>query len=185
VTERESAGRFFLAVPLAEPVRSALAAELRERGPLPGRPVPPENWHLTLRFLGDTPEPALRRLREEVASAPLGERFSVRFGEYGAFPRASRATVLWLGLAGDTEPLDRLAQAVEQAVRSAGFPAERRPFKPHLTLSRIRAPEDARGVLDRLPPFPRLMPVEEVVLFRSHLGGGPPRYEAAERFPLD
>lgn len=184
MTDHGSAGRFFLAVPLTQPVRDALDTELRLRGPLPGRAVPPANWHLTLRFLGDASGAALRRVREEVAAAPLGEPFPVRFGEYGAFPRASRATVLWLGIAEGTEPLGRLAGAVEQAVRRAGFPAEGRPFKPHLTLSRIRAPEDARAVLDRLPPFPPVMPVEEVVLFRSRLGGGAPRYEAVARFAL-
>src|SRR5690606_30936563 len=132
-----------------------------------------ESWHLTLRFLGDTPAALLDRQREEVPRAPLGSPFSLRFGGYGAFPRAGRATVLWLGVEEGAEPLRALAGAVEAAARRAGFPPEGRPFRPHLTLSRIRTPEDASSLLAALPPFPREMPVDGVVLFRSHLGRGP------------
>lgn len=178
------AGRLFLAVPLTESVRAALSSEARRAGPLPGRPVLPESWHLTLRFLGDTPADSLDRLRDELKVAPLDPPFSIRFGAYGAFPRANRAAVLWLGVDEGLEPLQTLAAEVEMAVRRAGFPAEGRPFKAHLTLSRLRPPEDVRPVLERLPAFGKSMPVEEVVLFRSHLGRGPARYEPLERFTL-
>lgn len=184
MSEGPDAGRLFLAVPLSEALRRDLAGALRRHGPLPGRPVPPESWHLTLRFLGDTPREALDRLRGEMARASLGGPFALRFGGYGAFPRASRATVLWLGVEAGAEPLGALAEAVEAAVRRAGFSPERRPFRPHLTLSRIRTPENASSLLERLPPFREAMPVEAVVLFRSHLGHGPARYEALERFSL-
>ena len=180
----DQAGRLFLAVPLTDSLRSSLASEVQRLGPLPGRPVPPESWHLTLRFLGDTSAAALARLRDELKRAPLGHPFSIRFGGYGAFPRTSRATVLWVGVAEGLEPLRAVAEAVEAAVRRVGFPAEGRPFKAHLTLSRIREPADLRAPLERLPEFREPMPVEEVVLFRSHLGGGPARYEPVERFAL-
>ena len=67
-------------------------------GTLPGRPVDPDNWHITLRFLGRT-EPVQRDLvladiDEHVAQAP----FTLGFGGLGAFPRPGRATVLWLGI---------------------------------------------------------------------------------------
>lgn len=185
MTRGPDAGRLFLAVPLAEDLRRDLAAALRGHGPLPGRPVPPESWHLTLRFLGDTAWDALERVGEEVGRAPPGPPFGIRFGGYGAFPRASRASVLWLGVGEGAAALAALAESVEAAVARAGFPAERRPFRPHLTLSRLRPPEDATAALARLPPFPAAMPVAEVVLFRSHLGGGPARYEPLRRFSLE
>lgn len=184
MTDDADSARIFLAVPLSDRARGALSAALREHGPLPGKPVPPESWHLTLRFLGDTPAAARERLREEVVRAPLGAPFAIRFGRYGAFPRAARATVLWLGVEEGEEPLRALAAEIEAAARRAGFPAESRPFRPHLTLSRIRTPENASALLDRLPPFPEPMPVSEVVLYRSHLGRGPARYEALESFAL-
>lgn len=185
MTHGESgAGRLFLAVPLTEAIRAGLTAELARAGTLPGRTVAPGSWHLTLRFLGDTPADARDRLRRELQSAAPGRPFSIRFGGYGAFPRPDRATVLWLGVADGLEPLGRLAEAAESAARRAGFLAERRPFRAHLTLSRLRDPADVRPLLRRLPPWDATMPVEEMVLFRSHLGGGPPRYEPVERYPL-
>lgn len=179
------AGRLFLGVPVTDDVRGTLRAHLRDAaGELPGRPVPPGNWHLTLRFLGDTSHDALARLREELEAEELGSRAAVTFGGLGAFPRAARASVLWLGVEEGAEALRALAERVEAAARRAGFPAETRPFTPHLTLSRIQPPRDVRRLLERVPPFPERMPVDAVVLFRSRLGGGPARYEEVERFFL-
>lgn len=179
--------RLFLAVDLPEGVRRALDEHLRASpggGRLPGRPARPESWHLTLRFLGDTAPDACDRLVRELRSAELGHGFTLGFGGLGAFPRPARATVLWLGIAEGEAPLGALAAAVEEAACRAGFPAETRPFAAHLTLSRIRPAEDVRPLVERVPPFPERMEVDEVVLFRSHLGPSGARYEAVERFPL-
>src|SRR5690606_558822 len=119
-----------------------LAAHLAAHQTLPGRVVPPENWHLTLRFLGATPASAAARVVEELEAAPLGAPFEIRLGALGAFPRPARATVLWMGLRAGEGPLGDLAAAVEVAVRRAGIAPEDRPFSPHLTLARLRSPQD-------------------------------------------
>lgn len=77
-----------------------------------------------------------------------------------------------------------IAAVAEEVVRTAGFPAETRPYQAHLTLSRLREPLDVRPYLSSLPPLHTPMPITEVVLFRSHLGSGPPRYEPLVRIPL-
>lgn len=177
------AERLFLAVELAEELRRALQAHLRGHD-LPGRGVQPASWHLTLRFLGDTLPGERARLVDEVRKTPLGAPFTLGFDRAGAFPRPTRAAVLWLGVAEGEAPLRALAAAAGDAAVRAGFPAEPRPFSPHLTLSRIRPPRDVRALLEGLPPFRQAMPVEEAVLFRSRLGAGGARYEALERFPL-
>jgi RNA 2',3'-cyclic 3'-phosphodiesterase len=151
---------------------------------LPGRPVVPENWHLTLRFLGDTLTSRAERLRQELTSRELGPPVATSFGGFGAFPRPPRAAVLWLGFSDGAIELARLAERVETAVRVAGLPTEKRAFRPHLTLSRLRPPRDVGPLLENLPPFPGSLLVREVTLFRSHLGSGPPRYEPLARFPL-
>jgi RNA 2',3'-cyclic 3'-phosphodiesterase len=180
-------GRLFLGVAIPEPIRASLERHLRgalgER-PLPGRPVPPHNWHLTVRFLGDTPAPHWEALRRELDGADLGTRFALRFGGPGAFPRPARASVLWLGIEEGVEPLTRLVAAAEGAARRAGFEPEERPFRAHLTLSRIQPPRDVRELLASIPPAAEGMEVTGLVLFRSHLGAGPPRYEVWERFTL-
>lgn len=183
----ELVGRLFVAVALPDEVRHALAAHLAaalgER-PLPGRPVAPRNWHLTLRFLGKVDETGYDLLLRGLDRAELGPAFRLAFGGLGAFPRPRRATVLWLGIDEGAEELTRLAVTVETAAGDAGFLPEERPFHPHLTLSRIRPHQDVTATIDAVPGFPGRVAVDDVVLFRSHLQAGPPRYEIMERFAL-
>ena len=178
--------RLFLAIPLTDEARHAIVHHLKSHlsHPLPGRPVRPELWHLTLRFLGEVDEPGGDRIVREVDAVERGPRFSVRWGALGAFPRARRANVLWLGVEEGEAEAQRLAAVVEEAVEAAGFPPEDRPFRCHLTLSRIRPDQDVTPVLEAVPPLRVAMPVDRVVLYRSHLGPGGPRYEEVESFPL-
>ena len=179
----KGAGRLFLGVPVTDEVRQALVQQL---GPvsLAGRLVPPDKWHLTLRFLGDTPHAALNRLRETLRASPFPSPFDIEFGALGAFPNAARASVLWVGIVHGSDPLRSLAAEVEAAVRRSGFAAETRPFSSHLTLSRLQPPRDVRPLIESVPALSARMLVNEVVLFRSHLGRGPSRYEALDRFSL-
>lgn len=176
-------GRLFVAVPLPTDTRHALAAVLGERS-LPGRLVPPDNWHLTLRFLGDVDTARYERTVAELDQTNLGEAFRVRLGELGAFPRASRATVLWVGFAHGREQLERLADSVEIALSEAGWPQADRPFRAHLTLSRIRPHQDVQSLIESVPTVDVGWMVDRVVVFRSHLGHGPARYEELAAFEL-
>jgi 2'-5' RNA ligase len=178
--------RLFLAISLTDEARHAIVHHLKTHltHPLPGRPVRPELWHLTLRFLGEVDEVAGDRIMREVDAADRGPAFTLRWGSLGAFPRPRRANVLWLGVDQGEQAAERLAAVVEEAVEAAGFPPEDRPFRCHLTLSRIRPDQDATAVLDAVPPLGLAMPVNRVVLYRSHLGPGGPRYEEVEAFPL-
>jgi 2'-5' RNA ligase len=179
----ERVGRlFFGLVPSTEAV-AALSARL-DGLDLPGAVVPPFNWHLTLRFVGEADQVGYERLLASVSGADLGRPFRLQLGGMGAFARPQRAEVLWIGLAaGEAEVLD-LGAGIEEATQAAGFPAEDRPLHPHLTLSRLRPPADVRPVFGRFEPAPIRWRVEEVVLFRSRLGRGGARYERLEAFPL-
>jgi len=178
--------RLFVAAPLTEEARHRLAHLLREAIPrgLPGRPTPPENWHVTLRFLGMVDPVAADRVTAALDEADLGPGFSVRWSRLGAFPRPRRATVLWLGADRGAEEMAGLAERVESAVERAGFEPEDRPFRSHLTLSRIRPHQDVANLVDGVDPLDVVMAVTEVVLYRSHLGRGGARYERLESFPL-
>lgn len=183
----EDIGRLFVAVPISDEVRYGLDAHLREtldERPLPGKPVAPESWHLTLRFLGKTDQVTYERIQRELHEAALEAPFVAGFGSLGAFPRPARATVLWLEVTRGAAQLERLAATAEEAAQRTGFTPEERPFRAHLTLSRIRPHQDVRVLLERVPPFPLTMPVERVVICRSHLGRGGARYEEMESFDL-
>ncbi|MBT8197061.1 MAG: RNA 2',3'-cyclic phosphodiesterase [Acidimicrobiia bacterium] len=180
-------GRIFVAVAMPDGARHALAHHLETSlGGLsmPGRPAPPDNWHITLRFLGNAEQLAYEKLLGGLDQADLGSRFRLRLGGLGAFPRADRASVLWVGTETGTVELVDLAATVEECVADAGFLAEERPFHPHLTLSRIRPHENVSDLVEDVAPARVAWDVGDVVVYRSHLGGGPARYEELERIPL-
>jgi len=183
----EKAARLFVGVPIPAELQNGLEAYLRtafgER--MPGRAVPPANWHLTLRFLGATDAARHRRVAEELGHIDPPPPFDLTVAGLGAFPRAGRAKVLWIGVGGGADELRALAASAEAAAVRAGFAPEPKPFSPHLTLSRLDPPADLRATIERAPAFTGRMRVDAFVLFRSHLGGGPPRYEQLLRFPLD
>jgi 2'-5' RNA ligase len=167
--------RLFIGVPLTEDARREIATFLPRN--LPGRPVLPENWHFTLRFLGPATTDARDQIVERLEAANCGAPFTVRFCELGAFPNAKRARILWLGIDEGADRLMQLAAIAEGAARSVGFAAENKPFKPHLTLSRIDPPVRVTPLLGSKPRFGTRMTVDSTILYRSHLEGGPARYE--------
>ena len=102
------------------------------------RPVRPEQLHLTLRFLGDTDEGLVPDLRELMASAVEGVGpFRLTFEGVGAFPNERRPRVVWIGLKG-AEPLMGIARRLEEGVVELGWRPERRGFRPHATVARVK-----------------------------------------------
>ena len=172
----DSLGRIFAAVPLPPPVGMALAGSLAPH-PIPGRLAPPENWHITLRFLGRVDQVTYERFLSALEVEGC-EPFRVRLGGIGAFPNPRRATVIWVGVEEGDSGLAALNEITEEAAQRAGLEAEERPFHPHLTLSRVRPPADIRdleGVTVDLG-----WRCDRVVVYRSHTGRGGARYEPLE-----
>jgi RNA 2',3'-cyclic 3'-phosphodiesterase len=177
--------RLFLGVALSDDVRYGLAAFLAAwAGQLPGKPGPPQNWHLTLRFLGSTEPETAERVLAALDEEPLTLPFVLGFAGLGAFPRPRAATVLWLGVDRGTEGLAELAGVCEEVARDAGFDPDERPFHPHVTLSRIRPKEDVADLVDAVPPFPLSQEVDRITLYRSLPGPGGARYQIVDEVPL-
>jgi 2'-5' RNA ligase len=180
--------RAFLAVELGEGARRAVAAAAQRLArEVRGREVRwarPETFHLTLRFLGDVPRADLPRLAAEVAAAVADVApFELRLAALEAFPSPRRPRVVAARVEPEA-PLAELARRVEAAVLRAGLPAEERPFRPHLTLGRVRdraLPDLAAA--GPLPPEP--FRVAEVVLFRSELGSDGAVHTPRERLALE
>ena len=151
---------------------------------LPGRIAPPENWHITLRFLGSVDTVAFERFIGSLSTMDLHPPFPIRLGGLGAFPNQRKATVPWVGVEAGSAELTELAEASEEAARAAGLAPEERPFRPHLTLGRIRPPEDIRKLLESAEPLRLEWFCEAIVVYRSHLGGQNARYEPLETISL-
>ncbi|RCV54884.1 RNA 2',3'-cyclic phosphodiesterase [Marinitenerispora sediminis] len=174
------------ATALDELHRAVAAARGHRAAPRGVRWTPREEWHLTLLFLGEVPDPevpALRaRLAREAAAHPAME---LALRGAGTFPADSeRARVLWAGVEGDTEALTHLAGALHSAAAAHGVPVEPRPYVPHVTLARTRGPHDLSGprdVLADLAGSPWRAGEAELVRSRAD---GRPRYLTVARWPL-
>jgi 2'-5' RNA ligase len=159
-----------------ELLRAALAGDVRW--------VDPDNLHLTVKFLGNVEPDRLPKLAERVGAKLMRESpFEVELAGLGAFPSARAARVVWLGVVAGASPLARLARKADAAAGRLGLPRDRRPYRAHLTLGRLRSP--ARVPLERVvPPEPVSFPVAEVVLFESRLSPSGSTYVPLARLPL-
>lgn len=177
--------RLFVAIEIPDAVKDAVEsafAPWRETFPK-ARWVPRENLHATLKFLGRTwprlTEWVPERLGAAAANVPP---FTARLQGVGSFPSAKRGRALWAGF-DDTDPIGALATAIEEALVDE-FPAEKRPFHPHLTVARSDPPMKLPAGYSDTELESDEWEVDRVVLFQSHLGRPAPRYEPLTRFPL-
>ncbi|MBI4637242.1 MAG: RNA 2',3'-cyclic phosphodiesterase [Candidatus Rokubacteria bacterium] len=138
-----AAVRSFVAVLLDPDTRAALGTAI-ERLRRAGRGVAwvvPDNLHVTLKFLGQVDEARLGEVASALAAAAAGvAAFDFVVQGLGAFPSVDRPRVVWAGAGEGAGALVTLASRVEEALGPLGFAAEARPFSPHVTLGRLRAP---------------------------------------------
>ena len=149
--------------------------------------VEPENLHLTLKFLGEVEEGRIplivKALGEAVSSF---KEFKITLKGVGAFPKVSRPNVIWIGVGDGREKLIELANSVENSLRRVGFPKEKRPYEPHLTIARVKYRSSDLPTLIRKVEgtFIGDVSVREVRLKKSTLTPKGPIYETLESFPL-
>ncbi len=175
--------RLFVALDLPWEVKRSLAAfAINLAG---ARWVPPQNMHLTLRFIGESKGAEAEEIDYALSRIQTRE-FSLVLTGIGWFEKASRVNTLWIGVERN-ELLLRLQAKVETALRRVGLPPERRKFMPHVTLARMDHPVTPRLVefvqahnLYRSPPII----AEHITLFSSHLGGDVPDYTAEMEYTL-
>jgi 2'-5' RNA ligase len=175
--------RLFVALDLPWTLRESLARLARG---LPGaRWVPPENYHLTLRFIGETA--AYQAEEIDLALAALrAPGFALQLSGVGVFHRQDRATVLWAGVARNPQ-LDHLRAKVETALKRIGLESERRRFTPHVSLARVDMVPEAKlaGYVQANNLFRSdAVPVEHFTLFSSQLGKEQAVYTAEVEYEL-
>jgi 2'-5' RNA ligase len=145
----------------------------------------PENIHLTMKFFGNVDQARVASISE--AAARVVKEFSLlefEVGKTGVFPRPSRPQVLWIGVNDSSGALAKLQQRLEDEFALEGFPKENRAFRPHLTIARIRRPQNA----DRLAQIHLAsefsvvaVRFDELILFRSELSSKGSKYTAISR----
>ncbi len=175
--------RLFTGLQIPAPIGFALS--LKRGGLADARWIDPENYHITLRFIGDVD----RQMADEVADAldrlSNSLAFQVRLTHLGAFG-GDKPRALYAGVE-PNEHLSRLQSAQERVLQRLGLPAEGRKFVPHVTLARLRSsnPGDvARFIADGGRFEPLSFPAGQFVLYssRDSVGGGP--YVVEQTYPL-
>ncbi len=182
--------RLFIALPLPAEVEQRLGQLIDEFKPRGSNVkwAKPGNIHLTVKFLGDTDEKLVTKIGEEIDS--VASRFSVIPGvidTLGGFPNLKRPRVIWAGSSLGIESAGKIAKQVDLAMRQLRFDKEKRPFKAHLTLGRVR---QGRPV-DELTPYlsnyklePVVMTLDRLTLFKSTLTPSGPIYDRLHESPL-
>jgi 2'-5' RNA ligase len=188
--------RTFIAIELDEPLRIALRSvqeKLKRQAP-PGsvKWAGSDGIHLTLKFLGDTPQGRVPEIETalHVACAGLGP-FEFNVEGRGCFPDFHRPRVIWVAVSEKSGTLTRLQTAVERTVAPLGWPTEERAFSPHLTLGRVAKGADSRTVAavgqaveKSVVELIGLQPVTAVSLMQSELRPGGAVYSRLLHIPL-
>ena len=180
--------RCFVAVDLGDDLRRSLGAAMAEwrKDPHTGglRWVEPEALHLTLAFLGSVEPDAVGRIGEQVEAVAARHAETARStGRLGAFARPGSARVLWYAV----NDADGALAAIGTDLHGALELAQTEPSRPHITLARARRGSvDLRAWIEAASAAAPVgtLAVRDLHLKRSHLGGGPARYETLASFPL-
>jgi RNA 2',3'-cyclic 3'-phosphodiesterase len=175
--------RIFIAIALPAYIRQTLCS--LQGGVQGARWVDGDNLHLTLCFVGEADDLQVRDLDSELSTI-AAPAFEAAISGLGTFERRKRVHMLWAGI--EASPaLNDLHERVEAAVLRAGFQAEKRKFKAHVTLARFRqgAGPDIGQYLEASNIYASgVFPVEEFSVYRSHLNSDGARYEIVSTYDL-
>lgn len=133
--------RTFVAVLIAEDLKANIAKvqeQVKKLAP-DVKWVTPENFHVTIKFLGNVREDALSQVFSAVnEAAEKLAPFEMSFSGLGVFPNAAKARVVWVGIDQGCDELRRLADVVDKNLARLGYPKEDRAFKAHVTIGRVK-----------------------------------------------
>jgi len=185
--------RVFLAAELSSDLRQKVVELQRQlRDTLPEvNWVLPESIHLTLKFLGYVDAAMVEKLLP--ALEPVGSiqaSLTLAIQGLGVFPHIRRPRILWIGCAGAIPSLVKLVSRIEGALEPLGFPLEKKPYHPHLTLARIKHDNSKvggvlthSGLLEQ-PQALGILRIDRITLFRSDVSSFGAEYTSLGTVPM-
>ncbi len=180
--------RLFTAVDLPDELVSRLAGLVEELRPSARiKWSPPENLHITTKFIGEWPEERLGELKSALAGLPSSGPFRVEIRGVGFFPNPHHPRVFWAAVH-EPAALSGLARETEDALAPLGIPKEARPFSPHLTLARIKEPVPLERLRQKIADLPSTefgsFDVDRFYLYQSRLNPAGSVYTRLSDYPL-
>jgi 2'-5' RNA ligase len=182
--------RLFVGVELSDQVRlllEHLSKQMSEHVD-DAKWIPRENMHITVKFLGDTPDAKIEAIKTVLYEvAERFRRFSITLDKPGCFPKPEKANVLWVGLRFGASELEALAKEVDASLSKLGYDTEKRAFRPHITVARIKTPANVCQLFDNLDYSAikgSVVNISALTLFKSVLSPKGAKYEVISRVPL-
>lgn len=145
-----------------------------------------ENFHFTLKFLGEVSEEAVDEVYSAMKELDF-KPFELELRGVGCFPNVRRINVIWVGTREGGDKLTSLANELEKKLRRLGFEPERRPFTPHATIARVKYVQNREGLASAIEKMKDLeigrVTVDSVRLKRSQLTPKGPIYTTLRSVP--
>jgi len=184
--------RMFVAIELEKRIKDSVSALIKklDKGDRNIRWVKPQGMHLTLKFLGDVSEDKIKEVKSVLGNiAKDYSPFQLHLKGTGTFPTEARIPrVAWIGIE-KNEVLQRIQTRVENELHKIRFPKEKRKFHPHLTLGRIKGPQNLGVVIKTLKQYEEAefgeMTVNRITLFKSTLKPTGAEYTILSEFYLE
>lgn len=184
--------RVFIAINLSESARRKAANYIdtlrRDFQQIRVGWIEAKNLHITLKFMGETDEENLNKLKAVVeATARKTSNFKLNICGQGVFPKKEKSKVLWLGVDSETNILVDLNKRLEKRLERVGFERDARKFKPHLTIARLREPRTSQDLVavHLNAKFETVkFEVSEIVIYNSMLKANGSVYSLISRHQL-
>ncbi|MCA9832149.1 MAG: RNA 2',3'-cyclic phosphodiesterase [Dehalococcoidia bacterium] len=186
--------RLFIACEVPDDVKEGISNvvdQLKSRSGADVRYIRPDGVHVTLKFLGEVPVKKLPAVKLALQEAVVGHQpFELELSTIGTFGGREGLRIMWVGVAGDVLRLEALVRAVNAALAVVGFEPERRPFRPHLTLGRVRDEVGTRRraeievAVGKTVVPPVAWRTSQVSLMRSRITSQGAFYDVLATFPL-
>lgn len=182
--------RCFISIELPQEIKKNIEKEIKKlkETPVDIKWVQTDNFHITLKFLGSTPQSLIPEIKTRLTEAVKGQRcFSIEFKGAGVFPTTKYPRVIWIGIR-DSDKLVSLQADVEMALSGIGFEPEERRFEPHLTIGRVRSQKAREALIREITNLKDTVfgkiEVKEISIMKSELHPQGPRYERLEEIIL-
>ncbi|MBS3772291.1 MAG: RNA 2',3'-cyclic phosphodiesterase [Bacteroidales bacterium] len=147
-----------------------------------------DHFHITLFFLGDTDEEMIPRVRTQVGN--LVDQFSsfqIKLSGLGVFKNMNKPRVLWAGIY-QYETMKEIKEGIENEMVALGFPAEKKEFRPHLTMARLKWINDKEKLKGLINDYQdedfQQVKINEIIYYESILKPSGPVYKPIEKFIL-
>lgn len=167
--------RYFIAIGITEPIKKDIGelANLLTKYDVDIKWVVLENLHITLKFLGNTPDNVLPKIKNSLSDIISSYKpFYIKIYGTDVFPNRRHPRVIWVGVK-NTDILAKIKNDIEESMESLGYKKEDKEFNPHLTLGRVRSQKGMQNVITELDNFKEkdfgLIQVEGIKLMKSDL----------------